>query len=84
MTKKMPIELLGDDAIRKMVDRLARLRPWFYESVYANEISDLEIDTSVHGPEAVCAMIEERLAQGPGTALEELRQRWPRPGGYHG
>lgn len=78
MDKKLPVDLLGEDAVRKIVDRLTRLRPWFYEAVYANEICDLEIDTSIHAPEAVCAMIEARLAEGPGTALDRLRARYPR------
>lgn len=78
MDKKMPTDLLGEDTVRKIVERLDRLRPWFYDAVYANTICDLEIDTDKHGPEEVCAMIEARLAQGPGTAFEELRRRWPR------
>lgn len=57
-------------------DRLHRLRPWFYDSVYANDLSDLEIDTVAHSPEQVCAMINARLAEGPGTAFERLRQRY--------
>jgi chloramphenicol 3-O-phosphotransferase len=77
MDKKIPVDLLGEDAARKIVDRLTRLRPWFYESVYANDISDLEIDTSLHGPDEVCALIEARLAEGPGTAFERLRARHP-------
>lgn len=79
MTKKLPVEVLGEDAARKIVERLDRLRDWFYGAVYENDITDLEIDTSVHGPEEVIAMIEARLAQGPGTAFERLRQKWPQP-----
>ena len=79
MDKRLPIDLLGEDAARKIVDRLARLRPWFTESVYANEVADLTIDTDAHGPDAVCAMIEARLAEGPGTAFERLRALYPRP-----
>jgi len=79
MDKKIPTDLLGEDAARKIIDRLARLRPWFYEEVYRNPVSDLTIDTSVYGPDEVCAMIEARLAQGPGTALEEIRKQFPRP-----
>lgn len=79
MDKKMPTDILGEDAVRKIVDRLDRLRPWFYDAVYANECSDLEIDTVKHSPEEVCAMIEERLSEGPGTAFDELRRRYPRP-----
>jgi chloramphenicol 3-O-phosphotransferase len=78
MDKKIPTHLLGEDAARKIVDRLTRLRPWFYEAVYANEIADLTIDSAAHSPEEVCAMIEARLAEGPGTAFEQLRKRSPR------
>ena len=74
----MPVELLGEDVVSKIVDRLARLRPFFYEANYANDIHDLTIDTSVHAPEEVCAMIEARLAEGPGKAFEQLRERYPR------
>jgi chloramphenicol 3-O-phosphotransferase len=79
MDKKLPTELLGDDAVRKIVDRLTRLRPWFYEAVYANDIADLTIDTEAYGPEEVSALIEARLAQGPGTAFAQLRERHARP-----
>lgn len=59
--------------------RLDRLRPWFYEAVYANDIYDLEIDTVRCGPEEVCDAIERRLAEGPGTAFDALRTRYPKP-----
>lgn len=78
MDKKLPTDLLGADAVKRIVDRLSRLRPWFYDAVYANDCYDLEIDTVEHSPEAVCAMIEQRLAQGPGTAFESLRARYPK------
>lgn len=77
MDKKIPTDLLGEDAVAKIIDRLTRLRPWFYEAVYANDMSDLTIDTREHSPDEVCAMIEQRLAQGPGTAFDQLRERWP-------
>lgn len=76
MDKKIPVDLLGEDAAKKIIDRLARLRPFFYEEVYRNEVSDLVIDTAEHGPEEVCAMIEARLAEGPGTAFEQLRAQF--------
>jgi chloramphenicol 3-O-phosphotransferase len=79
MDKKLPVDLLGEDAARKIIDRLTRLRPWFYEAVYANDIADLTIDTAVHGVDAVCAMIEARLTQGPGSAFERLRALYPKP-----
>jgi chloramphenicol 3-O-phosphotransferase len=78
MDKPMPTHILGEDTVRKIVDRLDRLRPWFYETVYANQIYDLTIDTEAHGPEAVVSMIEARLAAGPGTAFDQLREKWPR------
>ncbi|MEO6717672.1 MAG: chloramphenicol phosphotransferase [Novosphingobium sp.] len=78
MDKPMPTDLLGDDAVKKIIDRLDRLRPWFYEAVYANDIYDLVIDTEAHEPEAVVAMIEARLVEGPGTSFEALRERYPR------
>jgi chloramphenicol 3-O-phosphotransferase len=56
---------------------LGRLRPWFYEVVYANDCCDLLIDTAQHSPEAVCELIERRLEAGPGTAFESLRGRYP-------
>ncbi len=78
MDKPMPTDLLGEDAVKKIIDRLDRLRPWFYDANYANDIYDMVIDTEGHGPEAVTAMVVERLAQGPGAAFEQLRQRYPR------
>jgi chloramphenicol 3-O-phosphotransferase len=77
--KKLPTDILGKDTVRIITDRLNRLRPWFYEAVYANDCSDLEIDTDKHGPEEVRQMITQRLAEGPGTAFESLRARFPRP-----
>ncbi len=57
-------------------ERLERLRPWFYDAVYANDLNDLEIDTERFGPGAVCDAIDQRLAEGPGTAFEQLRARY--------
>jgi chloramphenicol 3-O-phosphotransferase len=80
MDKRLPAaEIHGDDGVRRAVEKLNRLRPWFYDSVYANDCSDLAVDTVQHGPEQVCDLIEQRLAQGPGTSFEALRQRYSRP-----
>jgi chloramphenicol 3-O-phosphotransferase len=79
MDKKLPSELGKDDAVARIVERLNRLRPWFYEASYANDCYDLQIDTETHSPEEVCDQIEQRLAAGPGTAFETLRARYPRP-----
>jgi chloramphenicol 3-O-phosphotransferase len=76
MDKKLPTDILGEDAVKRIVDRLNRLRPWFYEANYANDIYDLQIDTVQHSPEEVCALIEARLASGPGTAFDQLRARY--------
>jgi hypothetical protein len=80
MDKKMPTDLLGDDPVKRIIDRLDRLRPWFYDAVYANDVTDLEIDTQAHGPEAVCDLIAGRLAAGPGKAFDALRVRYPDKG----
>lgn len=72
MTKKLPTDA------SKIIDRLNRLRNWFYEAVYENETADLTIDTSVHSLEDVADMIAARLAQGPGRAFAEIRAKYPR------
>lgn len=77
MDKKLPTAELGeDDPVRRIVERLDRLRPWFYEAAYANDLYDLQIDTEAHEPEEVCELIERRLAEGPGTAFDQLRARF--------
>ena len=81
MDKKMPTDLLGDDPTKRIIERLSRLRPWFYEASYANDCYDLQIDTSQADPDEVCNMIERRLADGPGTAFETLRARYPEASG---
>jgi len=79
MDKKLPdLDTSAREAMRIVVERLNRLRPWFYEAIYANDCHDLEIDTAQHDTPSVCAKIEARLAAGPGTAFEELRRRYPR------
>jgi chloramphenicol 3-O-phosphotransferase len=80
MTKKLPTEVLGEeDPVKRIIDRLNRLRPWFYDEVYANPVADLFIDTAVHDIDEVVALIEQRLAQGPGTAFAQLREAHARP-----
>lgn len=74
------IEALGGpDGVQKMADELSAAVPWFYERAYANDLYDLEIDSSTLGPDEVCERIEARLAQGPGTAFEQLRRRYSKP-----
>ena len=65
------------EQVRQSRERLARLRPWFYEAIYSNDICDLEIDTVKHSPESVCEQIERRLQSGPGTAFDRLREKYP-------
>jgi chloramphenicol 3-O-phosphotransferase len=79
MDKPLPVDLLGEEAVRRIVERLDRLRPWFYEAVYANDLHDLVIDSAAHAPEQVVEMIEARLAQGPGGAFAALRGRYSPP-----
>ena len=78
MDKRLPTADVGeDDPVQRIIDRLNRLRPWFYEAAYTNDCYDLEVDTDKHSPEDVCDLIEKRLAEGPGTAFDTLRQRYP-------
>jgi chloramphenicol 3-O-phosphotransferase len=70
-------QIFGDNGIRRTAEMLNRLSPWFCEVVYANDCSDLEIDTAEHHPGEVCDLIERRLAEGPGVAFSRLRERWP-------
>jgi chloramphenicol 3-O-phosphotransferase len=79
MGGKSPTGTLDEAATKRVVERLSRLRPWFYDAIYANDLYDLEVDSTAHTPEQVCALIEQRLAAGPGTAFEQLRARYPRP-----
>lgn len=78
MDRKLGGRDLDSDMAQRIRDRLARLRPWFYEEVYANDIADLTVDTSLHGPDEVVRQIAARLAQGPGTAFARLREKYPR------
>lgn len=73
--------LLNDEEVKRIRDRLSRLRPWFYEATYANDCCDLQIDTVEHSPAEVCNLIEQRLTNGPGTAFGQLRLRYPDPRG---
>lgn len=66
----------SSEQVERSRQRLERLRPWFYEAVYANNCCDLEIDTTQHEPEAVCDLIEQRRKR-QGDAFKELRQRFP-------
>jgi len=79
MDKKLPTAEFDrkDDPVRIIVERLNRLRPWFYEASYANDCVDLLVDTQQHSPEETCDLIEKRLAEGPGGAFEQLRERFP-------
>ncbi len=78
MDKKLPVEILGEDAVKIIVDRLSRLRPFYYDEIYRNPVCDIEIDSDAHCLKEVVAMIEARLAEGPGTAFDLLREQFPR------
>ena len=79
MDKKLPTaDFDGDDPTRKIIERLNKLRPWFYEAAYANDIYDLVLDTQEHSPESVCELIDKRLAEGDGAAFQRLRELYPR------
>lgn len=67
----------GPDILAALGEELAAATPWFYEHAYANDLYDLELDSSCMSPDDVCERIEARLAAGPGTAFAELRKRYP-------
>jgi chloramphenicol 3-O-phosphotransferase len=69
----------GPEILKALGEQLAAATPWFYEHAYANDIYDLELDSSAMSPEQVCEHIEARLREGPGTAFEQLRRRYPMP-----
>lgn len=69
----------GPEIIAALGEQLAQAGPWFYEHAYANDIYDLELDSSAMSPDEVCERIETRLAEGPGTAFKRLRERHPKP-----
>jgi chloramphenicol 3-O-phosphotransferase len=69
----------GPDILKALGDELSAATPWFYEHAYANEVYDLELDSSAMSPDEVCMAIEARLREGPGTAFAKLRERHPRP-----
>jgi chloramphenicol 3-O-phosphotransferase len=74
------VDVAGPEgAGQQMADRMTALRTFFYGAAYENDCFDLEIDTTAMDVDAVCELIEQRLAAGPGTAFAELRRRHPRP-----
>lgn len=70
-------EVLGDNAVEAIARDMQRSTPWLYDAACAAECFDLEIDTTAADPDEVCAMIEARLTEGPGTAFPRLRERYP-------
>ena len=52
--------------VAAFAEQLSAVGPWFYEHAYANEIYDLELDSSAMTPEEVCDRIAARLREGPG------------------
>jgi chloramphenicol 3-O-phosphotransferase len=79
---ELPASMLesgGPDAARLIAERLRDLTPWFYKADYKNECCDLVIDSDRFSPNEICEQIEQRLQEGPGTAFESLRRRYPKP-----
>lgn len=72
-------ESIGEDAAAKVASNARRLMPWFIDAVNRNDCFDLAIDSVKYSPDEVCEKIEKRLAQGPGTAFDMLRARYPHP-----
>lgn len=70
-------ETIGANAAERVARNLQRMTPWFVSAVNENSEYDLTIDSAANPPEAVVAMIEQRLAQGPGEAFARLLQLYP-------
>ena len=68
----------GQEGVRKLAEKLLAITPWFYDHAYQNDIYDLELNSARLSPDELCEGIEARLTQGPGTAFQTLRQRYPR------
>ncbi len=68
----------GPDGVKKLGETLRAMAPWYYERAYQNDCADLELDSDALNSEELCARIEARLAQGPGTAFAALRKKYPR------
>jgi len=73
------MDTAGPEIVAAFAEQLGDAGPWFYEHAYANDIYDLELDSSAMSPDEVCARIEARLSEGPGTAFARLRERHPKP-----
>lgn len=72
-------EALGPNAAQQITEGIKVMTPWIYDAVYQLDRYDLVIDTAACSPDEVCERIEHRLRQGPGTAFEALRRRFPPP-----
>lgn len=73
------MDAAGPEILAALGSELAAAGPWFYEHAYANDIYDLELDTSAMTPEEVCQRIDAQLAKGPGAAFARLRGIYPDP-----
>lgn len=54
-------------------DRQIGLARWQFNIVHSHGPYDLELDTSVLSPAECAEAIRERIARGPGTALDQIR-----------
>src|SRR5262249_23649626 len=66
------------NAYARIAQGLQVMTPWLYEGAYANDVCDLLIDSAQCDPDEVCQKIEARSKEGPGTAFDTLRKRYPR------
>ncbi len=71
-------EELGEDARKEIARSMERMAGWFYDAAYENDCYDLVIDSDKYSPDEVCEQIEQRLAEGPGTAFQTLRDQYPK------
>ncbi len=70
--------VIGADAATRVASNLQRLTPWFVSAINQNDCFDLVADSAARSPAEICEQMEQRLAQGPGTAFDRLRGRYPK------
>lgn len=71
-------EALQGDGVRKLARMLQNATPWFYEEDRKVDCYDVTADPTKLLPDEICHLIEDRLAEGAGTAFDDLRRRYPR------
>lgn len=70
------IRILGPEHGAIANARARRVSNFMYGQIFSHDCFDLLVDTGTHSPSEVVAAISVRLAQGAGSAFEELARQW--------